>query len=111
MNTENQKPETEPSGLWSNKKSRLLIILMVIGGLIAALVLFFPRSAAEPTIEKKEPLFHRDEPVKEQIFQGDYKEKVREMLDSGKSVMQISKETGIRIDVVRKIKKQKAEEE
>ena len=81
MNTENQKPETEPSGLWSNKKSRLLIILMIAGSLIAAIVLFFPRSVAEPIVEKKEPLFHRDEPVKEQIFQGDYKEKVREMLD------------------------------
>ncbi len=88
---------------------------LIIGGLILAVIVFqyFSWRAAnqqpeDQIIEKKEPLFHRDEPAKQQIFQDDYKAKVREMLDSGKSVMQISRETGIRIDEVRKIKKEKA---
>ena len=96
-----------------NKKKYLIIGAIVI--VVIALIFFYRQPSCKYTgqqkPEVKEPLFHRDEPVKPQIFQGDYKEKVREMLDSGKSVMQISKETGIRIDVVRKIKKQKAEEE
>lgn len=55
--------------------------------------------------EKTEAVFHRDEPTKDQIYQDDYEEKIQEMLDSGKSVREISKETGIRLDEVRKIKK------
>ena len=90
---------------------------LAIGGLILAVIIFQFFSwqlkntkSEEQKTEKKEPLFHRDESVKEQIFQEDYEAKVHEMLDSGKSVMQISKETGIRIDVVRKIKKEKGNE-
>ena len=48
----------------------------------------------------------KDIPVKQQIIQKDYKEKIREMLDSGQSVREISKKTGIRMDEVRKIKKE-----
>jgi len=90
---------------------------LIIGSLILAVVAFqffsWQSNRQKPEgekTEKKEPLFHRDEPVKEQIFQGDYEEKVREMLDSGKSVIEISRETGIRKDVIRKIKKGKDEE-
>ena len=54
------------------------------------------------------PKIQKEVPVKEQIVQKDYKEKIREMLDSGQSVHEISKKTGIRIDEVRKIKKEKA---
>jgi hypothetical protein len=108
MDTEGQIPEKQKPGLWGNKKSRLLIILLVLGSLIAAIVFFFPRTAAKDTGgERKEPLFHRDEPVKEQILQEDYKEKVHEMLDSGKNIGEVSRETGLRKDVVRKIKKGK----
>jgi DNA-directed RNA polymerase subunit RPC12/RpoP len=53
----------------------------------------------------------QDIPVKQQIVQKDYKEKIREMLDSGQSVHEISKKTGMRIDEVRKIKKEKALDE
>lgn len=49
----------------------------------------------------------KDVPVKEQILQKDYKEKVGEMLDSGKSVGQISKETGLKRKEIRKIKKER----
>jgi|GEM_PF-2245322 len=50
-------------------------------------------------------------PVKQQIIQKDYKEKIREMLDSGQSVREISKKTGMRIDEVRKIKKEKNQDD
>lgn len=96
--------------MWANKKSRLLIILMVIGSLITAAVLFYPRSTAQETPEKKEPLIQRDEPVKEQVLQEDYKEKVKELLDSGNSVAKVSRETKIRKDEIRKIKKAKDKE-
>ncbi|HLP22259.1 MAG TPA: hypothetical protein VK174_18215 [Chitinophagales bacterium] len=82
---------------------------------IFLIVLFFwikplghKETESEP--EKKEPLLHRDEPTKEQIYQEDYKEKVSELLDSGKKVGEVSRETGIRRDVVRKIKKEKKAE-
>lgn len=52
------------------------------------------------------PKVQKDVPVKQQIIQKDYKEKIREMLDSGQSVREISKKTGIRMDEVRKIKKE-----
>ena len=51
------------------------------------------------------PKIQKDVPVKQQIIQKDYKEKIIEMLDSGQSVREISKKTGIRMDEVRKIKK------
>ena len=53
------------------------------------------------------PKIQKDIPVKQQVMQKDYKEKVSEMLDSGISVVKISKQTGIRIDEVRRIKKEK----
>jgi predicted nucleic acid-binding Zn ribbon protein len=55
------------------------------------------------------PKLKQADPIKPQIIQKDYKEKIREMLDSGESVHAISKQTGIRIDEVRRIKKEKAE--
>jgi predicted nucleic acid-binding Zn ribbon protein len=60
-----------------------------------------------PVVPKLQPSV----PVKQQIIQKDYKEKIREMLDSGQSVHEISKKTGMRIDEVRKIKKEKAQDE
>ena len=109
--TSNLPPDNTPVTS-SNLKRNL-----AIGGIILAIIVFQFFSwqskntkPEEQKIEKKEPLFHRDEPVKEQIFQEDYVAKVHEMLDSGKSVMVISRETGIRIDVVRKIKNKKGKE-
>lgn len=83
----------------------------IIAGVAAVLVVgtyFLMKPSADSTTKEaatKGAKFHRDEPTKDQIFQSDYKEKINEMLDSGKSVMEISKETGVRIDEVRKIKK------
>ena len=106
--TSNLPPDKTPTPSTNLKRN------LIIGGLILAVMVFqyfswraTQQQPEEQKTEKKEPLFHRDEPVKQQIFQEDYKAKVREMLDSGKSVMEISRETGIRIDVVRKIKKGK----
>ena len=48
----------------------------------------------------------KDLTVKQQIIQQDYKMKVKQMLDSGLSVHEISKETGLRVDEIRKIKKE-----
>ena len=56
-----------------------------------------------------QPKIQPDAPVKGQVLQKDYKDKVSEMLDSGKSVGEISKATGIRRDEIRKIKKAKKE--
>lgn len=90
-------------------------IYIAAGVGVFLIVLFFwikPLGNKEETDnpDKKEPLLHRDEPTKEQIYQEDYKEKIKEMLDSGKNVGEVSKETGIRRDVVRKIKKEKKQE-
>lgn len=52
------------------------------------------------------PKLQKTLPVKEQIVQKDYKEKIKEMLDSGQSVREISKKTSIRKDEIRKIKKE-----
>ena len=52
------------------------------------------------------PKLQKTIPVKQQIIQKDYKDKIRELLDSGESVMSISKQTGIRSDEVRRIKKE-----
>lgn len=104
QNTEAEQPPVAKSNVKRN---------LIIAGLIIAVAVFqffswresHKSKGEEPA--KSESLLKRDEPVKEQIFQGDYENKVREMLDSGKTVAEISKETGIRKDVIRKIKTQK----
>ena len=110
MSTEAPNSGNQPTeAVIAPKKSKLY--WWVGGGLVVFAILaifFFNRSKDKivPDGEKKTtPAFHRDEPTEKQIFQEDYKTKVREMLDSGKSPMEISKETKIRIDEVRKIKK------
>ena len=96
----------------------IILILVAIGLSVAAYQriarAFSPPVAVDangtpvntaPVVPKLKPAA----PIKPQIIQKDYKEKIREMLDSGQSVHQISKSTGIRIDEVRKIKKEKAQ--
>jgi len=109
MSAESPTPE-KPAAEVVNNNSRWKVYLIsgIVVLLIAGAVFYFNRSTDKKVPDppkKQEPLFHRDEPTEKQIFQEDYKTKVREMLDSGKSVMDISKETKIRIDEVRKIKK------
>lgn len=109
MSTESPTPENKPAEVITVKKTKVYWITGAMVILLAATVFFFIHGSNKATAEpekKPAPLFHRDEPTEPQIFQGDFKAKVREMLDSGKSVMEISKETKIRIDEVRKIKKE-----
>ena len=109
MSTESPTPQNPAPEFAKPKPNyRLYLVIGIFVLLVAGAVFYFNRSESKIVPEpekKKEPLFHRDEPTVKQIMQSDYKEKVREMLDSGKSVMEISKETRIRIDEVRKIKK------
>jgi hypothetical protein len=109
MSTELPTPENPvPEVVKPKPNFRLYLIVGAFALLVAGAVFYFNRTESKivPEPEKKKaPLFHRDEPAVKQIMQDDYKEKVREMLDSGKTVMEISKETRIRIDEVRKIKK------
>jgi len=110
MSTESTTPENPATEVVKPKSAtKLYLVAGVVVLLAAGAIFYFNRNQAKIVPEpekKKEPLFHRDEPAVKQIMQDDYKEKVREMLDSGKSVMEISKETRIRIDEVRKIKKE-----
>lgn len=85
-------------------KSRTIIWVSFILAIVAAIFLWNP--FAEKGDTQKEPVFHRDEPVKEQILEHDYQEKIKEMIDSGMTVAEISKETGLRKDLIRKIKKE-----
>jgi hypothetical protein len=103
---EELKPK--PAGDSVTIKKWKLITSAVIIVVIAVLVfVFMPKKNSDKAPTKKEPLFNRDEPTKKQILQKDFKEKIHEMLDSGMSVGQISRETGVRRDVIRKIKKEK----
>jgi hypothetical protein len=103
------------------KERRLYITVAVL--LIAAVILALgyyrvSKAFAPPPVPVAadgtpipQPKIQKDVPVKQQIIQKDYREKIREMLDSGQNVREISKKTGMRIDEVRKIKKEKAREE
>ncbi len=102
------EPDNQPASntVSTNKNKNIVIAAGVV--LLALGLYFLFKPTTEPEIENTntEAKFKRDEPTKDQIFQEDYKEKIEEMIDSGKTVIEISKETGVRVDEVRKIKKQ-----
>lgn len=89
------------------KKGRLIWI-GVVGLLLVALFFWHPFTSTPnfPAPEKKEPAFKRDEPTKPQIFQPDYEEKIKDMINAGKTVAEISKETGVSRKEIRRIKKE-----
>ena len=93
------------------KKSKLILGGIVIAVLATLAFVFTSKQGNDKNPAKKEPVFNRDEPAQEQILQEDFKEKIHEMLDSGMSIGQISRETGVRRDVIRKIKKEKTGED
>lgn len=101
-----QMPVSPPPPPGRKRNIIIAVLVVVIIVLLYGMRQSFTKNDTADAPAKKEPLFHRDEPAKEQIFQGDYEDKVKELLDSGKSVGEISRETGIRRDVVRKIKKE-----
>lgn len=87
------------------KKSKLKWSVFSIFILFFLGTLFYwqPFGSSKP---KQKEGFHRDEKTEEQILNKDYSYKVKQMLDSGMSVAEISRETGLRKDVIRKIKKE-----
>ena len=89
-------------------RNYLLIVLAVMALVVAVYFLAKPKaeSSSPAESEKKETLYNRDEPAEQQIYQDDYKQKIMELIDSGKTVGEISRETGVRRDVIRKIKKE-----
>lgn len=96
-----------------------LVILLVLGGSAWAYhrvqQAFAPPvvldADGKPVPPAPAPKLQKTAPVKEQIIQKDYKEKVGEMIDSDKSVREISNETGLSKKEIRKIKKEKAQKE
>lgn len=107
---EEVKPEPASDSV-TIKKSKLIAGAAIIAVIAVLAFVFIPKKNSNRAPEKKEHVFNRDEPAQEQILQKDFKEKIHEMLDSGMSVGQISRETGVRRDVVRKIKKEKTGED
>lgn len=107
---EEVKPEPASDSV-TIKKSKLIAGAVVFAVITVLAFVFIPQKNSNRAPEKKEHVFNRDEPAQEQILQKDFKEKIHEMLDSGMSVGQISRETGVRRDVVRKIKKEKTGED
>ena len=111
MSSDSPTPEKPaPETVKPSNHSKVYWIAGIVVVLLIVVGIFYTNRSSDKIVsepaKKKEPVFHRDEPTEKQIFQEDYKAKVREMLDSGKSPMEISKETKIRIDEVRKIKKE-----
>jgi hypothetical protein len=100
------------------RQRKLIITAIIILAAVGASVwgyqritqAFAPPVAADGTPAAPAKI-QKDIPVKQQIIQKDYKEKIKEMLDSGQSVREISKKTGIRADEIRTIKREKKQEE
>lgn len=88
------------------KRNRTLMWASLLVILVAALFLWNPFGIGGNDAAKEEPILQRDESTQEQILQPDFRQKIEEMIDSGRTVAEISKETGIRRDMVRKIKKE-----
>jgi hypothetical protein len=91
----------------------LVVILLIIGA--SAWAYHRVSQAFAPPVSSDSsavaPKIQKNVPVKQQIIQKDYKEKVGEMIDSDKSVREISNETGLSKKEIRKIKKEKAQKE
>lgn len=103
METNPQTPPQPSTTTGKFVKSVLLILLLIT--VIAGIFVW------QPFAKKTEPVpFHRDEKTKEQILQDDYRDKVIDMLEDDMTVGEISKQTGLRKDVIRKIKKEHEEE-
>ncbi len=103
---EEQKPAEPEDGHVKIKKTYLLWGGIV---LVAGIALFFilkPSSTEKSSL--KPPTYQRDEPTQPQIMKEDFQQKIQEMIDSGMTVNEISRETGVRKDLIRKIKKEKA---
>jgi len=105
------KPQPDSNDTVTIKKSKLIVGVVVIVVLAALAFILMPKQDGGTTDKERKAAFHRDEPAQEQILQEDFKEKIGEMLDSGMTIGQISRETGVRRDVIRKIKNEKTGED
>ncbi len=106
-----QESDSNASTPVKTKSNRPLMLASLLVIAVAALFLWNPFSSKTEQVTSPEPAFQRDEPVQEQILEDDYRKKIEEMIDSGKTVAEISKETGLRKDLIRKIKKEKGKAE
>ena len=99
------------------RQKRMIITTIIILALVSLSAWCYHSINQKPVAADGSPVptpkLQKTIPAKEQIFQKDYKEKVGEMIDSGKKPMQIRDETGVSIKEIKKIKKEKkkAEEE
>lgn len=105
--SDNTQPTPAGNDKFVIKKSYLIAAV----ALIATVFIFFiwePFGKANPKPDDKTSTVHynRDEPGKDQVLQEDYQPKVRSMLKQGMSIADISKETGLRRDVIKKIKRE-----
>lgn len=91
------------------KKGNRFWIVAGVAVLVGAALIFIPRMLNKQPA-KPEPHYQRDEPTQQQIYQPDKDQKIKEMLDSGQSVREISNETGIKKTEIKKIKKQHQDE-
>ena len=104
----NEEQNRTPTDEFTIKKSKLKWSVLTTFAVlfIGMFFLWEPFDSSKP--ESKEG-FHRDEETSEQVLNKDYTFKIQQMLDSGMSVAEMSRETGLRKDVIRKIKKGKHE--
>lgn len=102
--TNEPKPSATDNISVSKSKFKWAIFIISVAAFFAVFFLWKPFGSTT-TAEKE--TFHRDEKTAEQILDIDYESKVQQMLDSGMTVGEISRETGLRKDVVRKIKNAK----
>lgn len=105
-------PPTPPTLPQDDKGSIRLktrtLVLAAVAVLVIWLLFFWKPWGDAPTVKSpgsNNTTFKRDEPTKPQIFQSDYEEKIKDMLNQGKSVAEISNETGVSRKEVRRIKK------
>ena len=99
------------------RQKRMIITAIIILALVSVSAWCYHSINQKPVAADGTPIptpkIQKTIPVKEQIFQKDYKEKVGELIDSGKSKREIRDQTGVSLKEINKIKKEKkkAEEE
>lgn len=102
-----QGPVTKSDDTVRFKKSRLIWLGALT--LIGFLLFFWHPFRSTPNFpepKEKTPTYKRDEPARPQIFQSDYEEKIRDLINDGKTVGEISNETGVSRKEIRRIKKE-----
>ncbi len=100
-----QAPVVEKDTVKVKKRTLFLALSLVV---LVWLLFFWKPWGDAKTVKSpgsSNTTFQRDEPTKPQIFQADYEEKIKDLLNEGKSVAEISNETGVSRKEIRRIKK------